>query len=88
MLNCGTPTFSLLGHLDWQIYLQMYITASSRKSPNLTIARRRYDCLKKYREAWKALLDDHLASGRMRSSASPYPLPLCPHSEERLFISP
>ena len=40
------------------------------KDPNVVIARRSYDCPKKYREAWKALLDDHLASGRMRPSSS------------------
>ncbi|KAJ3474978.1 hypothetical protein NLI96_g12135 [Meripilus lineatus] len=42
---------------------------------NLTISRRQYDCPKKYREAWKVLLNQHLAAGRIRPSASPYASP-------------
>lgn len=45
------------------------------KSPNITIARRHYDCAKQYRQAWKQLLDEHLAAGRMRASDFSYSLP-------------
>ncbi len=45
------------------------------KDPNLVIARRQYDCPKKYREVWKSLLDQHLAAGRLRESSSPYASP-------------
>ncbi|RDX54400.1 hypothetical protein OH76DRAFT_1340363 [Lentinus brumalis] len=33
------------------------------KDPNMVIARRQYDCPKKYREVWKKLLDQHLKAG-------------------------
>ncbi|GJE98689.1 polyprotein [Phanerochaete sordida] len=45
------------------------------KDPNLVIAKRQYDCPKKYREVWRTLLDEHLAAGRMRPSSSPYASP-------------
>lgn len=45
------------------------------KDPNALIARRQYDCPKKYRDAWKTLLNQHLAAGRIRASSSPYASP-------------
>ncbi|TBU21267.1 hypothetical protein BD311DRAFT_678809, partial [Dichomitus squalens] len=33
------------------------------KDANLVIARRQYNCPKKYREVWKSLLDEHIAAG-------------------------
>ncbi len=43
--------------------------------PNMVIARRQYECPKKYKDAWKVLLEQHLAAGRLRPSLSPYTLP-------------
>lgn len=63
----GTPK---LADLPTDVYHRFKL-----KNPDLVISRRSYDCPKKYREAWKALLDDHLASGRMRPSSSPYASP-------------
>ncbi|PSR71874.1 hypothetical protein PHLCEN_2v12251, partial [Hermanssonia centrifuga] len=45
------------------------------KDPNAVIARRQYECPKKYREAWKTLLQQHLNAGRIRPSSSPYASP-------------
>ncbi len=45
------------------------------KDANMVIARRQYDCPKKYREVWKQLLDQHIAAGRIRESNSPYASP-------------
>ncbi|OJT04974.1 Transposon Ty3-G Gag-Pol polyprotein [Trametes pubescens] len=53
------------------------------KDPNAVIAKRQYDCPKKYREVWKQLLEQHLVSGRLRPSDSPYASPsfLVPKSD-------
>ncbi|GBE85803.1 Transposon Tf2-1 polyprotein [Sparassis crispa] len=45
------------------------------KDPNMVIQHRQYTCPKKYREAWKHLLDGHLSAGCMRPSDSPYASP-------------
>ena len=45
------------------------------KDVNMTIARWQYSCPKKYQEAWKALLQGHLDSGRMCPFSSPYTSP-------------
>ncbi|THG93544.1 hypothetical protein EW026_g7718 [Hermanssonia centrifuga] len=45
------------------------------KDPNAIIARRQYECPKKYREAWKTLLQQHLHAGRICPSSSPYASP-------------
>lgn len=45
------------------------------KDPNMVMARRQYECLKKYREVWKQLLDGHLQAGRLRPTSSPYASP-------------
>ncbi|THG94041.1 hypothetical protein EW026_g7348 [Hermanssonia centrifuga] len=45
------------------------------KDPNAVIARRQYECPKKYRKAWKTLLQQHLAAGRIRPSSSPHASP-------------
>ncbi|THG93880.1 hypothetical protein EW026_g7473 [Hermanssonia centrifuga] len=45
------------------------------KDPNAVIARRQYECPKKYREAWKTLLQQHLDARRIRPSCSPYASP-------------
>ncbi|PSR72228.1 hypothetical protein PHLCEN_2v11903, partial [Hermanssonia centrifuga] len=34
-----------------------------------------YECPKKYREAWKTLLQQHLAAGQIRPSSSPHASP-------------
>ncbi|OJT13288.1 Transposon Tf2-12 polyprotein, partial [Trametes pubescens] len=53
------------------------------KDANLTIVRRQYDCPKRYRDAWKTLLDQHISAGRLRPSSSPYASPsfLVPKSD-------
>lgn len=53
------------------------------KDPEMVIAKRQYECPKKYREVWRNLLDEHLSQGRMRPSASPYASPafLIPKSD-------
>ena len=42
------------------------------KDPEKVIKCRSYACPKKYRDAWKQLLDQHLAAGRIRESSSEY----------------
>jgi hypothetical protein len=45
------------------------------KDASKVIQQRSYDCPKKYRAAWKTLLDTHLASGRLRPSESEFSSP-------------
>lgn len=45
------------------------------KDANKIIACRQYACPRKYREAWKKLIDDHLQAGRIRESSSAYASP-------------
>jgi hypothetical protein len=45
------------------------------KDTNMTIETRTYSCPWKYRDAWKKLLDEHEAAGRIRPSSSPYASP-------------
>ncbi|KAJ2936688.1 hypothetical protein H1R20_g395, partial [Candolleomyces eurysporus] len=45
------------------------------KDANMTIETRTYSCPRKYRDAWKKLLDEHEAAGRIRPSSSPYASP-------------
>ncbi|KAI0337176.1 hypothetical protein BDW22DRAFT_1433539 [Trametopsis cervina] len=45
------------------------------KDPNMSFPRRQYGCAKQHREAWRTLLNQHLAAGRMRPSSSPYASP-------------
>jgi len=45
------------------------------KDASKVIQQRSYACPKKYREAWKTLLDSHLASGRLRPSESEFSSP-------------
>ena len=45
------------------------------KDPNMVIARRQYTCPKKYHEAWKMLLQQHLDASHLRPSSSPYASP-------------
>ena len=42
------------------------------KDPEKVIRCRSYPCPKKYRNAWKQMLDQHLAAGRIRESSSEY----------------
>ena len=42
------------------------------KDPEKVIKCRSYACPKKYKEAWKQLLDQHLAAGRIRESSSKF----------------
>ncbi|KAJ8482180.1 hypothetical protein ONZ51_g5512 [Trametes cubensis] len=53
------------------------------KDADMVIARRQYDCPKKYREVWKRLLQQHINAGRLRPSDSPYASPcfLIPKSD-------
>ena len=46
------------------------------KDPEKVIRCRSYPCPKKYRDAWKQLLDQHLAAGQIRESSSEYCSPL------------
>ena len=50
----------------------------------MIIAHRQYDCPKKYREAFQVLLQQHLDTGRLRPSSSPYSSPcfLTPKSDK------
>ncbi|GBE88839.1 hypothetical protein SCP_1402470 [Sparassis crispa] len=45
------------------------------KDPEIVIQWRQYNCPKKYHEAWKVLLQQHLDAGHMRASDSPYTSP-------------
>lgn len=53
------------------------------RDPDMVIARRQYECPKKYREVWKELLQEHLEAGRLVPSSSPYASPsfLIPKSD-------
>lgn len=53
------------------------------RDPDMVIARRQYECPKKYREVWKELLTEHLDAGRLVPSSSPYASPcfLIPKSD-------
>ena len=42
------------------------------KNPEKVIKCRSYACPKKYKDAWKQLLDQHLAAGRIRESSSEF----------------
>ena len=55
------------------------------KDAHQTITSRSYSCPKKYREAWRTLLDQHLEAGRIRPSSSPYSSPafLVPKSDPK-----
>lgn len=67
-----------LNHLPTDVYHRIRL-----KDPNVIIARRKYDCPKKYYEVWKELLQEHLDAGRLRPSSSPYASPafLVPKSD-------
>ncbi|TFY77464.1 hypothetical protein EWM64_g6549 [Hericium alpestre] len=45
------------------------------KTADFTIKKHNYTCPHKYLAAWKVLLDQHLAAGRIRPSTSPYVSP-------------
>jgi len=45
------------------------------KDANKIVQQRSYDCPKKYRDAWKTLLDSHVESGRLRHSDSEWSSP-------------
>ncbi|KAG2095734.1 uncharacterized protein F5147DRAFT_778632 [Suillus discolor] len=45
------------------------------KDANKLIQQRGYDCPRKYRDAWKTLLDQHVEAGRLRPSDSPHSSP-------------
>ena len=46
------------------------------KDPEKIVKCRSYVCPKKYRDAWRQLLDQHLSAGRIRESSSEYCSPL------------
>jgi hypothetical protein len=62
------------------------------KDANKTIAARQYQSPRKYREAWKRILQEHLDAGRLRPSSSAYASPAFlvprtdPNAEPRLVI--
>jgi len=45
------------------------------KDATKTISKRTYGCLRKYREAWKTLIDKHIDSGKIRLSNSEFASP-------------
>lgn len=45
------------------------------KDANKVIQQRGYDCPRKYHDAWKVLLEQHIAAGRLRHSDSPHSSP-------------
>lgn len=45
------------------------------KSAEQTIKTRSYSSPRKYRDAWRTLIDQHMASGRIRPSSSPHVSP-------------
>jgi len=45
------------------------------KDVSKTITTRSYSCPRKYRDAWKTLIQQHLDAGRIRPSSSPYASP-------------
>ncbi len=68
--DCFPSDIPHLDHLPSDIYHEINL-----KDANMTIVRRQYDCPKKYREAFKTLLTQHLEAGRLRESSSPYASP-------------
>jgi len=46
------------------------------KDPHLTFKTRNYSCPRKYREAWKILLEQHLAAGHICPSSSSHASPV------------
>ena len=57
-------------HLPTDVYHRIKL-----KDINKVITAWSYSCPKKYREAWRTLLDQHLEAGRIRPSSSPYSSP-------------
>jgi hypothetical protein len=55
-----------ISHLPTDVYHRF-----RPKDPNAVITRRQYDCPKKYRDAWRTLLNQHLEAGHIRLSSSP-----------------
>ncbi|PSR74302.1 hypothetical protein PHLCEN_2v9954 [Hermanssonia centrifuga] len=68
--DCFPSDIPHLNELPTDVYHRFRLV-----DPNMVIARRQYECPKKYREAWKTLLEQHLAAGRLRPSSSPYASP-------------
>lgn len=58
------------------------------KDPNKLIAHRQYNCLRRYREAFSILLQQHLDAGRLRLSSSPYSSPCFLVSEQDKTVLP
>ncbi len=62
--------FEPINHVD---NLPTEVTCSIKhKNADKQIASRSYSCPRKYRQAWKDLIDQHLQAGRIRPSSSPY----------------
>ncbi|KAJ3576959.1 hypothetical protein NP233_g65 [Leucocoprinus birnbaumii] len=69
VLNKFQDVFSDIPHVD---NLPTNVLAEIRlKDPNFTIKPRVYGCPRKYRDAWKGLIQDHLEAGRIRPSTAP-----------------
>ncbi|KAJ3566511.1 hypothetical protein NP233_g6963 [Leucocoprinus birnbaumii] len=69
VLHQFKDVFSDIPHVD---KLPTDVLAEIRlKDPNFTIKPRVYGCPRKYREAWKGLINDHLEAGRIRPSTAP-----------------
>ncbi len=65
--------FEPINHVD---DLPTEVTCSIKlKNADKQIASRSYSCPRKYRQAWKDLIDQHLQAGRIRPSSSPYSSP-------------
>ncbi len=68
--DCFPDDIPHLDNLPTNVYHEINL-----KDANMTIVRRQYDCPRKYREAFKTLLTQHLDAGRLRESSSPYASP-------------
>ncbi|KAJ3553691.1 hypothetical protein NP233_g12588 [Leucocoprinus birnbaumii] len=69
VLSKFNDVFADIPHVD---HLPTDVLAEIRlKDPNFTIKPRVYGCPRKYREAWKGLIQDHLDAGRIRPSTAP-----------------
>ncbi|PSS03898.1 hypothetical protein PHLCEN_2v3942, partial [Hermanssonia centrifuga] len=79
--DCFPADIPHLDELPTHVYHRFHLI-----DPNMVIARRQYECPKKYREAWRVLLEQHLAAGRLRPSSSPYASPafLIPKTDQIL----
>lgn len=55
------------------------------KDANKVITTRTYSCPRKYRDAWKLLLEEHITAGRLRESSSPFASPASSYQRKILL---